>query len=105
MRKAERLNRILDRVAADGSVSVAELTGGLGVSEATIRRDLQSLTRDRLLVRTHGGALAREPGEEVPARLKAARRQEEKRHIGQGAAQLVHDGAIVGMSGGTTSLE
>ncbi|CAI9408712.1 DeoR/GlpR family DNA-binding transcription regulator [Nocardioides sp. T2.26MG-1] len=105
MRKAERLNWILDRIAADGSVAVGDLAGQLGVSEATVRRDLQSLTRDRLLVRTHGGALARETGEEVPGRLKAARMQQEKRHIGQAAARLVDDGAVVGISGGTTSVE
>lgn len=105
VRRAERLNRILDRVAVDGAVAVADLAGDLGVSEATVRRDLQALTRDRLLVRTHGGALAREEREEVPSRLKAARRQQEKRSIGHAAAGLVPDGAVVGMSGGTTALE
>ncbi len=105
MRKAERLNVILDRVSADGSVAVADLARELDVSEATVRRDLQALTRDRLLVRTHGGALARDSGEEVPSRLKAVRQQDEKRRIGQAAAALVPDGAVVGLSGGTTSLE
>jgi len=103
--RAERLSAILDRVTADGRVDVADLSATLGVSGATVRRDLQALDRHQLVVRTHGGALAQQVGEEVPARLKAALRQPEKRRIGRAAADLVEDGSVVGMTGGTTALE
>lgn len=105
MDRLERLGAILDQVGDHGRVDVAELAAGLAVSAATIRRDLQSLSRDQLLVRTHGGALANAVGDEVPTRVKAALRQPEKRRIGRAAADLVDDGAVVGMTGGTTALE
>jgi DeoR family transcriptional regulator of aga operon len=103
VRKAPRLNAILERVNDTRSVDVVDLAGMLGVSEATIRRDLQSLSRNGLLVRTHGGAIANDA--ELPTQIKAVRRQTEKSRIGQAAAALVPDGAVIGMSGGTTTLE
>jgi DeoR family transcriptional regulator of aga operon len=105
VRKSERLSEILDRVSRHGTVDVAVLAVAFGVSGATIRRDLQTLSRNQLLVRTHGGAMANEAGDEKPTRVKAAMRQPEKRSIGRAAAALVPDGAVVGMSGGTTALE
>lgn len=105
VRKSERLSAILDQVGEHGSVDVAALATALGVSGATIRRDLQSLSRNQLLVRTHGGAMANEAGDEVPTRVKAALRQAEKKNIGRAAAALVEEGAVVGMTGGTTALE
>jgi DeoR family transcriptional regulator of aga operon len=105
VRKAPRLNAILEKVNDTRSVDVAELAGVLGVSEATIRRDLQSLSRSGLLVRTHGGAIANDLDAELPTQIKAGRRQGEKSRIGQAAAGLVPDGAVIGMSGGTTTLE
>ncbi|GAA1144573.1 DeoR/GlpR family DNA-binding transcription regulator [Kribbella jejuensis] len=105
MRKAERWSEILDRVGRHGTVDVRALAVELGVSGATIRRDLQTLSRNQLLVRTHGGALSSESGDEKPTRVKAAIRHLEKRSIGRAAAALVEDGAVVGMTGGTTALE
>jgi DeoR family transcriptional regulator, aga operon transcriptional repressor len=105
VQRAERLSSILDQVGQRGSVDVGELAAALGVSGATVRRDLQSLSRSQLLVRTHGGAVANEVGDEVPTRVKAALRLPEKRRIGRAAADLVPDGAVVGMTGGTTALE
>ena len=105
MQRAERLSAILDRVAGGGSVAVADLAAALGVSGATVRRDLQALSRNQLLVRTHGGAVANELGDEVPSRVKAVLRLPEKRRIGRAAADLVPDGAVVGMTGGSTALE
>ena len=105
VRKAERLSAILDQVGEHGTVDVGTLAETLGVSGATIRRDLQSLSRHQLLVRTHGGAMANESGDEVPTRVKAALRQAEKKSIGRAAAAFVEEGAVVGMTGGTTALE
>jgi DeoR family transcriptional regulator of aga operon len=105
VRKAPRLNAILERVDGSRSVDVVELAGALGVSAATIRRDLQFLSRGGLLVRTHGGAIANALDAEIPTQIKAAIRQIEKSRIGRAAAGLVTDGAVIGMSGGTTTLE
>jgi DeoR family transcriptional regulator of aga operon len=99
------MSAILDQVAKTGSVDVAELATSLGVSGATIRRDLQSLSASHLLVRTHGGAVVADTGQELPVRVKATRNQAEKRRIAQAAAGLVDDGAVVGLTGGTTAVE
>lgn len=103
--RAERLNVVLDAIAEHGSVDVLQLADRLGVSGATIRRDLQALHNQGLLVRTHGGAMASNVGLELPIRYKESRHHPEKRRIGMSAATLVQDGAIIGMTGGTTATE
>ena len=105
MRQADRLNEILEELSADGAVGVAELADRLGVSSATIRRDLELLGEQRLLTRTHGGAVGQGVLYELPLRYKSARRQDEKRRIASAAAASVDDGSAVGLTGGTTCTE
>lgn len=105
MRQADRLNEILEELSADGAVGVAELADRLGVSSATIRRDLELLEEQRLLTRTHGGAVGQGVLYELPLRYKSARRQDEKRRIASAAAASVDDGSAVGLTGGTTCTE
>ena len=57
MLKADRFARILDHVARAGSADVHQLAELLGVSGATVRRDLQTLDEQGLLRRPHGGAV------------------------------------------------
>lgn len=105
MRQAERLSVVLETLGSDGAVDVATLVERLGVSPATIRRDLELLQEQRMLTRTHGGAVAHDVLYELPLRYKAARHQEEKRRIAAEAATRVADGAVVGLTGGTTTTE
>jgi DNA-binding transcriptional MocR family regulator len=56
--QAQRHRAILDRVFRMGSVAISEMADQLGVSQATIRLDLDRLATRRLIERTHGGALA-----------------------------------------------
>lgn len=105
MQQAERLGVILEDISVDGSVGVAELSDRLGVSATTVRRDLELLEEQRLLTRTHGGAVAQMVSYELPLRYRAARRQQQKRRIGQEAATRVHDGGVIGLTGGTTTTE
>lgn len=105
MRQADRLSAILERLSNGGSVGVTELCAALGVSSATIRRDLELLEEQRLLARTHGGAVAQGVTYELPLRYKGARHAEEKRRIARSAADLVTDGMAVGLTGGTTTTE
>jgi DeoR family transcriptional regulator, aga operon transcriptional repressor len=105
VRQAERLGRILEHLAGNGSVSVAEIAADLDVSAATIRRDLQLLESQRLLARTHGGAVAQGVLYELPLRYKSARYQQEKVRIAREAASRVSHGAAVGLTGGTTTSE
>jgi len=105
VRQAERIGAIVEELATKGSVSVAELAGALGASAATIRRDLELLEDQRMLTRTHGGAVGQGVLYELPLRYKSARHQEEKRRIAAAAASRVTDGSAIGLTGGTTTTE
>ncbi len=66
-----RQSLILQAVRSDGSARVSELVQQLGVSDMTIRRDLETLARDGLVEKVHGGAVlpgataSHEPGFEA----------------------------------------
>lgn len=105
MQQAERFGRILEHLAGNGSVSVAEIASDLDVSAATIRRDLRVLESQRLLARTHGGAVAHGVLYELPLRYKSARYQQEKMRIAREAGSRVGDDMAVGLTGGTTTSE
>jgi DeoR family transcriptional regulator, aga operon transcriptional repressor len=105
MRKADRFGRILERLAQDGSVAVAELAAELGVSQATVRRDLHALGDQRLLERAHGGAVSQGTIYELPVRYRSSHARAEKQRIAAAAAMRVHDGEVVALTGGTTTTE
>jgi DeoR/GlpR family transcriptional regulator of sugar metabolism len=101
----ERLDRTLALLQEQGRASVSELTDRFGVSAATIRTDLATLERQGLLVRTHGGAVARpETGAEPLAfALRRSLHQAEKERIGYAAAQCVRDGDSIALDASTTA--
>lgn len=103
MKRAARLNAILDLLAASGEVTVDELVDRFGASPATTRRDLDTLAQQRLLTRTHGGAVAQAVAYELPVRYRSHQRTQQKESIAQAAAALVEAGMVVGLSGGTTT--
>lgn len=105
MLRTDRMAAILEYVAASGSVDVVTAAHTLNVSVATLRRDLQALQEQGLLLRTHGGAVANGVDVELPLRYREARHQSEKRAIGRVAATLVSDRSVVGITGGTTATE
>lgn len=103
---AVRRERIAELVAQKGAVHIGELTQLFGVSEVTIRHDLDVLASQGLVVRERGGALAN-----VQTTLARAFEQrsganlEAKRKIGEAAAQLVKPGDTIIMDAGTTVME
>ena len=101
----ERWNALLEMVARDGSVEVADAARELAVSAATIRRDLDQLAQQQMLTRTRGGATANSVSYDLPLRYKSARRASEKELIAKAAAALIPAGAVVGLNGGTTTTE
>ncbi len=105
MHQPERLGLILDRVASDGTVTVAALARDLGVSSASIRRDLELLDNQHLITRTHGGAVGRGVLYELPLRYKTGRNRDQKLRIARAAAEGVVEGSAVGLTGGTTATE
>jgi DeoR family transcriptional regulator of aga operon len=105
VRRAQRLGAILEDLSDGGAVDVSALSQRLGASPATIRRDLVFLHEQRLLTRTHGGAVAQGVAYELPLRYRAGRRQDEKRRIAAEAASRVSEGMAIGLTGGTTTTE
>ncbi|GAA4761395.1 DeoR/GlpR family DNA-binding transcription regulator [Streptomyces sanyensis] len=105
MSKHERWNALLELLAAEGRVEVEEAAGALRVSPATIRRDLDELAGQQMLVRTRGGAVAHGVSYELPLRYKSARHASEKQRIAAAAADLIGQGEVVGLNGGTTTTE
>jgi DeoR family transcriptional regulator of aga operon len=105
MNRAERLGAILQSLSERGNVDVDDLTRDLDVSPATVRRDLQALHEQRLLERTHGGAVAIGGLYELPMRYRSSRRREEKLRIAQAALKHVQDGMSIALTGGTTTTE
>jgi DeoR/GlpR family transcriptional regulator of sugar metabolism len=100
----ERRALILDRLRTQGRVLAADLTSELAVSSDTIRRDLRELDETGLVRRVHGGALPRH-GDASPFATRARRAPEAKASIARRAAQMVRDGQLVVLDGGTTTLE
>lgn len=106
MKRAERITAILDHLAESGSLSVTDLAERYNVSAATLRRDLQALEEQRLLSRTHGGALADNAAYELPMRYRDAQARDAKRLIAREAVRRVPGGgSVVGLTGGTTTTE
>ncbi len=100
----ERLERILKRLAAKGSLSVTEAAEHLRVSPDTTRRDFTRLTKRGLAVRTHGGLMSVESVSFDPAmREKVVHNREEKEAIGRAAAGLVGDAETIVIDAGTTT--
>jgi DeoR family transcriptional regulator of aga operon len=104
-----RAGLILRQLQENGTLSVHDLSQRLGVSIATVRRDLSMLEEQNLLRRTHGGATLIEPLFYEPFRLVSSfqeqlgRYYEEKRRIALAAAEMVEDGDIIATTAGTTT--
>ncbi len=105
MLAAQRRQLIVDEVARVGAVRVSELTALLGVSDMTVRRDLEQLRRGGLLEKVHGGATAlpQRSSEEPGFEAKSLRELAEKHAIAEAAARLVEPGQAVALGAGTTT--
>lgn len=90
----------------DGVRTIAELAGALQVSEATVRRDLQSLEDRGAVLRVHGGAVRVGDSEkrEPLFHEKATIRTSEKERIAEAALTLIDDGDSIYLDGGSTVL-
>lgn len=107
MLPAERREKIIRYVQASGKIVVAELAKRLSVSPITIRRDLQLLDGQGLLIRTHGGAIAKSEAliNEVPYQEKVVTNISAKRKIAKKACELVQEGYTIILDAGTTNME
>jgi len=103
----QRQEVILSEVRRRGAARVTDLAHLLGVSDMTVRRDLELLDEAGLLNKVHGGATlpdeqsTAEPGFEA----KSHRNTREKHAIAIAAAAMVRPGAAIGITAGTTTWQ
>ncbi|MGW3044946.1 DeoR/GlpR family DNA-binding transcription regulator [Kitasatospora sp. NPDC001159] len=101
----QRQALILEAIRRAGAVRVAELVEQFGVSDMTIRRDLDALARQGAVQKVHGGAMATgaastyEPGFDAKSGLEEAT----KAALADAAVKLVEPGSVVALSAGTTT--
>jgi len=101
-RRRQRLGAIVE---ARGAARLDELSAALGVSQATVRRDLTALAAAGRLRRVHGGAVAIDQRLDEPHfDVKAAAAASEKQRIAARAAELIGTDDTVYLDSGSTVL-
>jgi DeoR family transcriptional regulator of aga operon len=102
----ERQNQIAQFLLRNQRISIAEICEKFSVSEATARRDMETLASEGKIQRVHGGAIAlTQTPPELPILQRQNEQPQEKLRIGQAAAALVQEGETVFLGSGTTVLE
>jgi len=104
----ERKIKIIEKLKNESKVFVNSLVKEFGVSDTTIRRDLDDLSYNKLIVRTHGGAIINK-NYNLDLELEIDDRKsihlEEKKKIAETAVNFVNNGDSILLGGGTTTLE
>lgn len=101
----ERQKRILEILSNDGAVSVNRLSTELGVTEETVRRDLEKLEKQQFLKRTHGGAMAMDENtNEASLEKRKSTNVEEKQRIAKLAVAHVNEGDTIFLDASTTTF-
>lgn len=98
-----RQQLILDHMAVQGEVKIAELKEMFDVTEMTLRRDMEKLEQWGYIKRTFGGAIF--VGNDIALHERTGVHMEEKKRIGQQAAQLIQPGDAIFIDGGSTTLQ
>jgi len=102
-----RRSVILERLEREQAVEVADLSGEFGVSQVSVRRDLDVLERQGLLRRVHGGAVGLLDASlaQPPYAARARLRIKEKERIGRACAAMIRAGDHVILDSGSTALQ
>ena len=101
--RQRELTRLLERV---GRLSVLQICEQFNISEATARRDLETLSEQGRVQRVHGGVIpVRQATPEMPILQRSRESEKEKKRIGRTAAGLVQEGETVFLGSGTTVLQ
>ena len=102
----ERREYILNLINRTGSIKAFDVAKTLDVSEITIRRDLQRLSKKGLVRRTHGGAMnILSVGHEMKFDVQKDQFTAEKKRIALEAASMIEDGDVILIEAGTTGYQ
>ena len=105
MSSKERLDALTQFLERNTLGSLAELAQVLGVSENTVRRDLDKLEQQGRVRRTRGGALYTKPADFEPAwAIRWSEHIQEKKRIAVAAARLIHQDETILLDSGSTTL-
>jgi DeoR/GlpR family transcriptional regulator of sugar metabolism len=103
---SERQKQILELLSRKGNLSVLEIAEQFSISEATARRDLNTLADEGKIQRFFGGALLTLRAKpEEPILRRTHDQEEEKERIGRAAADQVQDGETIFLGSGTTVVQ
>lgn len=101
--KEERLQRMLEVILKAGHAKAADLAGDFGVSEITVRRDLNELAERGVIRRAHGGAIISAAATiEPPILQRMIQEKECKEAIAKAAAAMIKDGESIFIGSGST---
>ena len=107
----DRSQRILEQMFRDGTLSVQGVAAQLGISVATVRRDMRRLSSEGRLKRIHGGAVPAQPlmyeafRHDSSFQEQVEQHADEKRRIAAAAAEMILDGDTIGVTPGTTTTQ
>lgn len=102
----ERRQQILELIRARHFATLEDLTGVLGVSESTVRRDLEALEEEGEARRIHGGVLYTGSSPKLPHfEMRQPMHWAEKKAIARKAVELIQPGDSILLDGGSTTYE
>jgi len=104
MLTSQRKQLIREKLAAEGQVLSKDLSAHFAVSEDTIRRDLRELAAEGHLQRVHGGALPASSATGTFSERKSLK-IDAKQRVARKGVELISDGQVVIIDGGTTTSE
>jgi len=102
MLQVERFTQIRALLEKTPTLRIGQLAKLLYVSEATVRRDVDTMEKDGLLKRVYGGVTLNK--EDMPLTLRSFQHADEKDEIGKQAAELVKDGQTIFIDSSSTAL-
>ena len=101
----ERQQKIIELLNDSGAVSVSRLSEEMGVTEETVRRDLEKLEKKELLRRTHGGAVPMDGGSgDISLKKRKATNIEAKAKLAKAAVGMIATGDSLFLDASTTTF-
>lgn len=101
----ERRSAILEQLSSEGKVVVSELAVRFGVTEETVRRDIDKLAREGLATKTYGGAVSNvSPSSDLPYNVRKRFNVDLKQNIAEKVAAMIHDGDRIMLDASTTAI-
>ena len=101
----ERRNAMLNALSIEGKVVVSELAKQFGVTEETIRRDIEKLEKEGKAKKTYGGAVSNvAPSIDLPYNVRKKENTDLKQIIAENVAAMIKDGDHIMLDASSTAI-